>query len=212
MCEEERIAPGRGGPRDDAVRACRDLLRGLAARHDAGPDRPAWVGLLDLASGHPLVSAVIPLRNIGLRLRHVPESREPAGVARAAQRARQDEGERAAGEDRPERGRLPLALRRKADPCARCAAPRGSTPSRRGARSRAVAVPRPAALLPRRRCNFAAGVRHDVGSSGRRLRGRLRPSELTSYLSVRRSGCQSARATAATTRRTRPPRAGTRAE
>ena len=87
---------------------------------------------LDLGAGAAFVSAIVPFAEVGIDLRHFAVTRQPAGFARALQRAGQHQGETAA---RRGSARYPRrALRRRQSgggPCVRCAAPRGSTRSHR---------------------------------------------------------------------------------
>src|SRR5204862_5094897 len=56
-------------------------------------ERPAWVALVDLCRGEPLVVAVVPFVKVVANLRPLAESGELTRLPRALERARQNERE-----------------------------------------------------------------------------------------------------------------------
>ncbi len=87
---------------DHAVHAGLDVPRLLAAGGPVAPEQPVGPVLVDLLRRDALVLAVVPLHEVGLGLGGV-ESRERGGLGGAAERAGQDERERALGEPRAQR-------------------------------------------------------------------------------------------------------------
>ena len=90
---EEQHRPLRGRhPVEHPRRPRPNLLRGLAARHRAGEDRPARIVLADLVGRQPLVLAVVPLDEVVVDQR-IGEAGEPGGLTGPQARARQHQRE-----------------------------------------------------------------------------------------------------------------------
>ena len=99
--------PGQSGrgPGQDAVGAGGDGLRALAVPRAVRPERPAGYLLADLATGHALVVAVVPLGEVGIDQVH-GQPGQLRRLERAGARAAQHESRVHAVEDRAQRGGL----------------------------------------------------------------------------------------------------------
>ena len=132
--EQGDVAVGGEGAPDHPVGAGADLVRGLAARAAVAPQVPPGSHRADVLGADALELAVLELAQVVVDHRPVGEARQLAGLAGAAQRARQHEREVPALEAAGEReGLLPADVGQRQVGVARVelvAAPFGLTVSR----------------------------------------------------------------------------------
>src|SRR5579871_931536 len=93
MREDQRVAVDGAQPGNHPVRPRRDVAGTFAARAAVAKQPPARPFLANFHTPTSLVVAVVPLEEVGIRLRDRPEAGKFAGSHRPARGAREDADE-----------------------------------------------------------------------------------------------------------------------